>query len=70
MLVDRSLRSMAGFTLVCAIIMGIIMISYLRPFYTRLNKHSTSVGRKEGESCESLKSKNMVSEKVVVTMGL
>ncbi|KAB8290190.1 hypothetical protein EYC80_011059 [Monilinia laxa] len=60
MLVDRSLRSMAGFTLLCAIIMGIIMTAYLEPFYARSNKHSTSVGGKEGESCESMESRNIV----------
>ncbi|TGO81437.1 hypothetical protein BPOR_1154g00020 [Botrytis porri] len=42
MLVDRSLRSMAGFTLLCAIIMFIIMVAYLPAFNSRLNKQSTS----------------------------
>ncbi|APA16249.1 hypothetical protein sscle_16g110190 [Sclerotinia sclerotiorum 1980 UF-70] len=58
MLVDRTLRSMAGFTFLCAIIIFIIMIVYLPAFYRRLNKHSTSVGGKDGESCEHIESKN------------
>ncbi|KAF7880702.1 uncharacterized protein EAF01_011971 [Botrytis porri] len=61
MLVDRSLRSMAGFTLLCAIIMFIIMVAYLPAFNSRLNKQSTSVGGKDGESCESMESRNIMS---------
>lgn len=69
MLVDRSLRSMAGFTFLCALIMFIIMIVYLPAFYDRLNKQSTSVGGKDGESCGSMESRNIVSG-IVVQMGL
>ncbi|KAI9644228.1 hypothetical protein NHQ30_007583 [Ciborinia camelliae] len=65
MLVDRSLRAMAGFTFLCAIIMFIIMIVYLPAFYNRLNKQSTSVGGKDGESCKSMESKNTVSRIII-----
>lgn len=59
MLVDRSLRSMAGFTFLCTIIMFIIMVAYLPAFNSRLNKQSTSVGGKDGESCHSMESRNI-----------
>ncbi|KAF4625608.1 hypothetical protein G7Y89_g12556 [Cudoniella acicularis] len=45
MLVDRSLRSMAALTTTCAVIIWIVVFSYLGPFLTRLNRNSTSVGR-------------------------
>jgi hypothetical protein len=61
MLVDRSLRSMAVFTAICAVIMWIIVFSYLGPFVTRLNHNSTSVGRKHGESCGEAEGRNVVS---------
>jgi hypothetical protein len=60
MLVDRSLRSMAVFTTMCAVIMWIIVFSYLGPFVTRLNRNSTSVGRKDGESCGEAETRNVV----------
>jgi hypothetical protein len=60
MLVDRSLRSMAAFTAICALIMLIIVISYLPAFAKRLNRNSTSVGGNSGESCASMESKNIV----------
>lgn len=60
MLVDRSLRSMAAFITICAVIMWIIVFSYLGPFTTRLNRNSTSVGRKEGESCGEAETRNLV----------
>lgn len=69
MLVDRSLRSMAGFTFLCAIIMFIIMIAYLPAFNSRLNKQSTSVGGKDGESCHSMESRNIVSS-ILIYKGL
>ncbi|ESZ95515.1 hypothetical protein SBOR_4100 [Sclerotinia borealis F-4128] len=61
MLVDRSLRSMAGFTFLCAIIMFIIMMVYLPAFYHRLNKNSTSMGGKDGEGCESMERRNIAA---------
>ncbi len=63
MLSDRSLRSMAVFTALCAIIIFIIVFSYLKDFITRLNKNSTSVGGKDGESCETAETRNLVSWK-------
>jgi hypothetical protein len=51
MLVDRSLRSMAGFTAVCAVAMLIIIFSYLSAFVKRTNLKSISVGGRAGESC-------------------
>jgi len=60
MLVDRSLRSMAVFTTLCAIIMFIIVFSYIKAFRTRLNLKSTSVGGKDGESCETSERRNLV----------
>lgn len=69
MLVDRSLRSMAGFTFLCTIIMFIIMVAYLPAFNSRLNKQSTSVGGKDGESCHSMESRNIVSS-VLIYKGL
>ncbi|KAJ8062582.1 hypothetical protein OCU04_009106 [Sclerotinia nivalis] len=59
MLVDRTLRSMAGFTFLCAIIMFMIMIAYLLAFNKGLNKQSTSVGGKDGGSCGRMESKNI-----------
>lgn len=61
MLVDRSLRSMAGFTSVCAIVMLIIVCCYLPAFKKRLNTHSTSVGGKDGENCSTSQSRTIVS---------
>ena len=61
MLVDRSLRSMAAFTAVCAVVMLIILFSYLPAFARRLNRSSTSVGGSEGESCHTMESRNIVS---------
>lgn len=60
MLVDRSLRSMAGFTTLCALIIFIIIFSYLPQFRSRLNLNSTSVGGRTGESCKTLEKKNVV----------
>lgn len=60
MLVDRSLRSMAVFTATCAVIMFIIIFSYLKDFTTRLNTHTTSVGGSSGESCSEAESRNVV----------
>jgi len=60
MLVDRSLRSMAVFTALCAVIMLIILISYLPAFAKRINLSSTSVGGKEGETCAKMESRNVV----------
>ena len=61
MLVDRSLRSMAVFTAVCAVIMWIVVFSYLGPFSDRLNPNSTSVGRKDGESCSEAETRNVAT---------
>lgn len=60
MLVDRSLRSMAAFTAVSAVIMLIILISYLPAFANRVNHNSTSVGGKAGTSCSTSESRNVV----------
>ncbi|KAM3074282.1 hypothetical protein ACMFMF_006297 [Clarireedia jacksonii] len=73
MLVDRSLRTMAGLTFLSAMIMLIIIIAYLPSFTRRLNKHSTSVGGKEGESCSSMESRNIAVHlfiNIVATMIL
>ncbi|TVY43133.1 hypothetical protein LSUB1_G001320 [Lachnellula subtilissima] len=59
MLADRSLRSMAAFTAVCAVIMLIITLSYIGDFANRLNLKTTSVGGKDGESCGSMEQKNV-----------
>ena len=61
MLVDRSLRSMAAFTTICAVIMWIIVFSYLDPFAHRVNRNSTSVGRKNGESCGEAEVRNVAN---------
>jgi hypothetical protein len=63
MLVDRSLRLMAGFTAVCAITMFIIVLSYFPAFVKRRNPHSTAVGGKEGEGCDVMEKKNVVGGK-------
>lgn len=60
MLVDRSLRSMAAFTALCAAIMFVIVLSYLKAFKSRVNLDSTSVGGKDGESCETAERRNLV----------
>ncbi|PQE29641.1 Peptidase C78 ubiquitin fold modifier-specific peptidase 1 2 protein [Rutstroemia sp. NJR-2017a BBW] len=54
MLVDRSLRTMAGLTFLSAMIMFIIIIVYLPAFSHRLNKSSTSVVWKAGILCDAL----------------
>lgn len=59
MLVDRSLRSMAAFTTACAVIMLIILFSYLPAFSRRINHNSTSVGGKNGESCHTAEARNI-----------
>ncbi|KAE9375206.1 hypothetical protein N431DRAFT_402552, partial [Stipitochalara longipes BDJ] len=59
MLVDRSLRSMAGFTAGCAIAMFIIVCSYLSAFAKRPNRRSTSVGGRTGESCDVMEKQNV-----------
>lgn len=61
MLVDRSLRTMAGFTSVCAIVMFIIVMAYVPAFSRRTNKSSTSVGGSSGESCDIAEARNTVS---------
>jgi len=61
MLSDRSLRSMAGFTAMCAVIMLIITLSYVGDFANRINLNTTSVGGKDGESCETMERRNVVS---------
>jgi hypothetical protein len=60
MLVDRGLRSMAAFVLVCAVIMFIIIFSYLKDFVHRINKRTTSVGGKTVESCTVLEGRSLV----------
>jgi hypothetical protein len=67
MLVDRSLRSMAGFTAVCAVIMLIILFSYLPAFTKRLNHYSTSVGGRDGESCGTAESRNVVCQNLILS---
>ncbi|RFU28743.1 hypothetical protein B7463_g7594, partial [Scytalidium lignicola] len=59
MLVDRSLRAMAAFTAVCAIVMMVILIVYLPAFKRRLNHHTTSVGAGNGESCSVMERRNV-----------
>lgn len=61
MLVDRSLRSMAGFTSVCAIVMLVLVCCYLPAFKNRINTNSTSVGGKDGEKCSTSESRTIVS---------
>ena len=60
MLVDRSLRSMAGLTSLFALIMVIICIKYLPELLGRHNETSTSVGSNSGVSCERLEGTNVV----------
>lgn len=60
MLVDRSLRSMAGFTAICCMAMFIVIFCYLGDFTHRLNKDTTSVGGSSGESCETEEKRNVV----------
>jgi hypothetical protein len=52
---------MAAFTAICAMIMWIIIFSYLGPFTTRLNPNSTSVGRRDGESCAEAETRNVIN---------
>lgn len=59
-LVDRSLRSMTGFVLICTLIMIIIIFSYMKDFMNRINKNSTSVGGRIVESCNVLERKSVV----------
>jgi hypothetical protein len=60
MLVDRTLRTMAGLTFLSAMIMLILVIKYLPAFAHRPNKNSTSVGGKDVEDCESMEKRNTV----------
>jgi hypothetical protein len=70
MLVDRSLRTMAGLTFLSAMVMLIIIIAYLPAFSHRLNKSSTSVGGKDGESCQSMEARNIVRIRFTTQKGL
>jgi hypothetical protein len=60
MLVDGSLKSLAAFTAMYAVIMFIIIFSYLKGFMTCLNPHTTSVGGSGGESCSEAETRNVV----------
>ena len=60
MLIDRSLRSMAAFTMICAIVMFIVIFCYMNAFTKRKNKNITSIGGGKGVSCETLKKENLV----------
>ena len=64
MLVDRSLRSMAALMTVFAFAMVVICASYFRAFLQRGNNNSTSVGAREGESCNAMEAQNTVCEEV------
>ena len=61
MLVDRSLRTMAGITSMFALIMLILSIRYFPEFLARKNTDSTSVGSQTGHDCGSLETTNVVS---------
>ena len=63
MLVDRSLRTMAGTTSLFALIMMIFSIRYFPYFLARKNPDSTSVGSQTGHDCGSLETTNVVSNK-------
>ena len=61
MLVDRTLRTMAGTTTLFALVMLIICFGYIRPFIERVNLNSTSVGGKEGIDCATVERQDVVS---------
>jgi hypothetical protein len=61
---------MAAFTAVCAVIMWIIIFSYLGPFSRRLNHNSTSVGRQQGESCSEAETRNVVCGTQITRRGI
>ena len=61
MLVDRSLRTMAGLTSMFALIMVIISIRYFPELLARRSANSTSVGSHTGQDCKSLETTNIVS---------
>ena len=63
MLVDRSLRTMAGLTSMFALIMMILSIRYLPDLIASKNETSTSVGSQTGQDCRSLETTNVVSSK-------
>lgn len=63
MLVDRSLRTMAGLTSMFALIMMILSIRYLPDLLASKNETSTSVGSQTGQDCGSLETTNVVSSK-------
>ena len=60
MLVDRSLRVMAGLTVVFALVLLAVCLYHLKPFLNRLNKNSTSVGWGDGDDCATVENKNIV----------
>ena len=63
MLVDRSLRTMAGLTSIFALIMMILSIRYLPELIARKNITSSSVGSQTVQDCGSLEATNVVSGK-------
>ncbi|KAL8795183.1 MAG: hypothetical protein Q9195_002338 [Heterodermia aff. obscurata] len=58
MLVDRSLRSMAGLTSIFALGLMILSITYLPDLLARKSLNSTSVGSRTGQDCGSLETTN------------
>ncbi|KAL9111596.1 MAG: hypothetical protein Q9187_007910 [Circinaria calcarea] len=60
MLVDRSLRLMAGLMTVFAAIMVLTCAVYFRTFLQRENRHSTSIGAKIGEQCDTVETRTTV----------
>lgn len=70
MLVDRSLRIMAGLTSLFAFIMMIICIKYWPELSNRKNTGSTSVGSNIGQDCGTLESTNVVSNIPLISVAL
>ena len=60
MLVDRSLRTMAGLTTIFALILLVLSIRYLPDLVARKSMNSTSVGSQSGQDCRSLETTNSV----------
>lgn len=50
---------MAAFMALCSLVMFIIIFAHIGDFRNRINIHTTSVGGKDGESCETIERKNV-----------
>ena len=70
MLVDRSLRVMAGLTSLFAFIMIILCIRYMPDLSDHKNTWSTSVGPHSGQDCGTLESTNLVSNFSLTSVAL